>query len=336
MDQGRELERRIAAHFTLHGYTVRCNEVLVGRSGSRHEIDVLAEKADALTTYRVAVECKAWAQPIEKDVVAKLHYVLGDLALNKGIIVSLSGGRSGAERTAADLGIDLWGADELRAHLGDGALGALQAGPAVPQATTLGYPFRADRHQALTAIQAEARGRLNLRMLEQVTWFSPVWLPVFRVGLSVSQPVVRRRRERVVSTGLTNCYDALSGGYLGQNRRPIEEVVAAVATSLPPLIKDTSVHAALRKAVDGFHQVTTAAARERHTDKLSSLGIPLPCSGLSVQQTELVWFPYYVAILERDDHARALALAGDSAMASERVSNLLTAHLAHLRALAHA
>lgn len=262
--------------------------------------------------------------------------MLGDLALNKGIIVSLSGGRSGAERTAADLGIDLWGAEDLRAHLGEGALAALQLGPAVPQTTTRGYPFRADRHQALTAIQAEARGRLNLRMLEQVTWFSPVWLPVYRVELSVSQPVVRRRRQRLVSTAVTNCYDALDGIYLGQNRRPLEAVVAQVATSLPPLVKDTSVHAALRKAVDGFHQVTTPAAQERHADKIGSLGIPLPCTGLSVQRTELVWFPYYVAILERDGQERALALTGDSAMASGRVSNLLTGHLSHLRAMADA
>ena len=85
---GRQLEQRVAAFFATNGYATRCNEILEGRSGGRHEIDVLAEKSDALTTYRVAVECKAWQQPIEKDVVSKLHYVLSDLGLSKGIVVS--------------------------------------------------------------------------------------------------------------------------------------------------------------------------------------------------------------------------------------------------------
>lgn len=115
----------MAEYFRSHGYEARCNEVLEGRSGGRHEIDVLAEKSDPLTTYRVAVECKAWKQPIKKDVVSKLNYIVGDLGLNKGIIVSLSGWRSGADRTAVDLGIDLWGPDELRRHLGDSAAGEL-------------------------------------------------------------------------------------------------------------------------------------------------------------------------------------------------------------------
>src|SRR4051794_10162837 len=104
MEVGRDLEQRIAAFFGQNGYTTQCNAFVEGRSGGRHEIDVLAEKSDALTTYRVAVECKAWQAPIEKDVVSKLHYVVNDAGLSKGIIVSLGGARSGADRTAADLG----------------------------------------------------------------------------------------------------------------------------------------------------------------------------------------------------------------------------------------
>src|SRR5262245_42805170 len=86
-ETGRRLEQQMAVFFQTHGYAARCNEVLEGRSGGRHEIDVYAEKSDALTTFRVAVECKAWQHPIEKDVVSKLHYVMTDLGLSKGIIV---------------------------------------------------------------------------------------------------------------------------------------------------------------------------------------------------------------------------------------------------------
>ena len=103
MEVGRDLEQRVAAFLAGHGYATRCNVVLEGRSGGRHEIDVLAEKSDALTTFRVGVECKAWQQPIEKDVISKLHYVAGDLGLNKAIVVSLAGCRSGAQKAADDL-----------------------------------------------------------------------------------------------------------------------------------------------------------------------------------------------------------------------------------------
>ena len=47
---------------------------------------MLAAKSDGLVTTRVGVECKAWAVPIEKDVVAKLSFVVSDLGLNKGMV----------------------------------------------------------------------------------------------------------------------------------------------------------------------------------------------------------------------------------------------------------
>lgn len=71
--RGRALEQQVAAYFASHGYHVETDRVLVGRSGGRHEIDVLGDKSDALTSFRVAVEYKAWNSPIEKDVVSKLH-----------------------------------------------------------------------------------------------------------------------------------------------------------------------------------------------------------------------------------------------------------------------
>src|SRR5262249_20729690 len=71
-DRAQLLEERIGEHFAAHGYLVRRRVQAEGRSGGRHEIDVLAEKSDPLTTFRLAVECKAWGSPIEKDVVSKL------------------------------------------------------------------------------------------------------------------------------------------------------------------------------------------------------------------------------------------------------------------------
>jgi hypothetical protein len=68
----------------------------------------------------------------------------GDLGLSKGIVVSLAARRSGAERTAGDRGVELWGPDELRRHLGESATAELGVPSSVANASvTWGYPSAA-------------------------------------------------------------------------------------------------------------------------------------------------------------------------------------------------
>ena len=45
-DKGSELKRRIAAYLRTHDYDVATNVVREGRSGARHELDVVAKKTD--------------------------------------------------------------------------------------------------------------------------------------------------------------------------------------------------------------------------------------------------------------------------------------------------
>lgn len=330
---GRQLEQRIAVFFGTHGYHARCNEILEGRSGGRHEIDVLAEKSDALTTYRVAVECKAWQQPIEKDVVSKLHYVIGDLGLNKGIIVSLAGCRSGAERTAADLGIELWGPDELRRHLGDGAVGELGVAPTASSTTLAwGYGFRASTAQAEKAIRSSGKGRLGLRTLERLVWLSPSWLPAYSVRITVAQPEVKRLKTRLRSSTVDNLYEALGGTFLGRVPAAWEQVQPDQKSALRPLVRDTKIHGALRKALSDYERVSSPAAIQRHGASLARLGLPAPCSSMSVDDTSLVYLPYFVGVLEGDGRHRAVAVSGRTGELSEPVSHVLTANLAQLRA----
>jgi hypothetical protein len=125
-DKGAALERSIEQFFIESGYETQRNVILEGRSGGRHEIDVLASKADGVTTIRIFVECKAWNSPIEKDVVTKAAYVMGDLGFNKAIVVSLAGCRVGAEQSAEQLGVDLWDTFEIEKRLGKVAVSGLQ------------------------------------------------------------------------------------------------------------------------------------------------------------------------------------------------------------------
>ena len=108
LEKGGALEQLIAQVMTANGYVTRTNVIIEGRSGAPHEIDVIGEKADGLTTLNVAVECKAWERPIEKDVVFKFAGVLKDIGMREGIIVALGGYRSGADIAAWDNGIQMW------------------------------------------------------------------------------------------------------------------------------------------------------------------------------------------------------------------------------------
>lgn len=343
VEAGRRLEARIGAFFEAHGYAVRCNEVREGRSGGRHEVDVLAETSDALATYRVAVECKAWQQPVEKEVIAKLQYVVGDLGLSKGIVVSLGGARSGAERTAADLGIDLWGPDELRRHLGEAVFAELEAGLDLPASPAeggrvtatlgLGHPFRVPLADAGRTIRASGRGRLGRRGREELVWLGSIWMPAHSVRLTVAQPEVRRFKTRLRATEQENLYEALGGTCIGPVRTTWEEVAVDRQLALAPGVRDTKVHAALRRAVEGYERVSSPAARERHAAKLAELGIPGPCASLSIDATALVHLPLHVGILDLDGRQRALAVTGHTGQVSSKLSEVLTANLAVLRPL---
>src|SRR4051812_13418344 len=81
----RALEGAIGEYFKSNGYQVQLNVISEGRSGGRHELDVLAIKSDGVADFRVMIECKCWNTPIEKDVVSKAAHAVADLGLNKAI-----------------------------------------------------------------------------------------------------------------------------------------------------------------------------------------------------------------------------------------------------------
>lgn len=332
----------MAAYFAGHGYHVETNKVLVGRSGGRHEIDVLAEKFDALTSFRVAVECKAWASPIEKDVVSKLHYVMNDLGLHKGVVISLAGTRSGADVAASSLGIDVWGPDELRHHLGETVFADVASsnvaddgrpsagGHGGPGRLITGWPFHTDPQRAHQLAADAGKGRFGLRSLETLIWFAPVWVPAYLLHLTIAQPSRGRLHHRVTSSSVVNLYDGLEGDFAGQALAPPVELPAHGARVLQPVRRETQVHSALRKAVEARHKVTSPAAIERHDAGLTALGLSVPVRSLSIDHTSLVHLPVYVGLLRREQD-RIVAVDAVRGAISDPLSRLLTGQIAHLR-----
>ena len=165
---GRELEAAVAGFLTAQGYSTRQNDVLTGRSGVSQEVDVLAQKCDGLVTFRVTVERKNWNGQ-DKAVVTKAAHFAGDLGLSKAIVACVGGCEPGARQTAAELGVEVWGPEEIAEHLRstslrDDATGTTEA---------LGYAASDPPTAALGLIAKEARGTLGLgheNVVAQCSW----------------------------------------------------------------------------------------------------------------------------------------------------------------------
>jgi len=64
---------------------------LEGKSGIKHQIDVLTEQFNGVKSFYTAIECKYWNKKVNKDVVMKLSKIMEDLNIEYGIIVGKSG-----------------------------------------------------------------------------------------------------------------------------------------------------------------------------------------------------------------------------------------------------
>jgi hypothetical protein len=333
-DKGAELERRIATYFAGHGYSTSRNVFMQGRSGSQHEIDVLATKEDALTSYRVAIECKAWAQRIEKQTIAKLVMVMEDLGLHKGIVVALGGATSGALAAADARGIEVWGPDEFRRHLGESAIADIHEGRSEQvrsRVTLWAVPAQASPAIAEQRMRASGQRLLGLVTSEALAGMTQLWLPAFTLRLTVARPTGRGRRQRIQSQVMDNLYSALDGSFLQHvtwQWHPIEADGAAV---VKPLIRDTAVARSMRKAFQALDRVSTDSAIARHQGSLARLGVPPDVQGVTVEQTNLVHIPWYVGILNSRQGQRAAGVDGVTGALSEPASELLTTHLSHIR-----
>ncbi|UOB18669.1 restriction endonuclease [Abyssalbus ytuae] len=73
----------------IKGHGSTCIET--GKSGVKHQIDVLTSHSDGIHTYLTAIECKYWKEKVNKDIVIKLAEIIQDCGINKGIIVCKNG-----------------------------------------------------------------------------------------------------------------------------------------------------------------------------------------------------------------------------------------------------
>src|SRR5919109_689229 len=108
-ERERQLAGAVGDYLAARGYRVSRGVNLRGRSGARHEIDVLAERSDEVTSYRLMVQCAGAGAPIDDNVVAGAHMAMVDTGMSKAIVVSTKGWRIDVHAHAGRLGVDLWG-----------------------------------------------------------------------------------------------------------------------------------------------------------------------------------------------------------------------------------
>lgn len=327
LEKGHDLEAQIEQYFTAHGYETARNLMLEGRSGGRHEIDVLVKKSDGITEFSAFVECKAWNHPIEKDIVSKVNYVVRDLGLSKGIIVSLEGWRVGAEQAAKELGIDLWDGYELEKRLGQVLVAELRGAGRRRRARGL-LPV-------VEATQAESilnRQRSGVFGKEEMPWLGLVWLPLYLVELQLSNTEKRLfGRDHVKSTCILNAYEGFAGQWLATlvDDPALQEVESE--DIIPAKVSDRKIATAIARECAHLQKLVSPNAIQRQQEKVRALGVPLPCRTVVVNSVTPVAWPYFVAFLQRKDKERIVAVNAVAANVSTAMSRVLTENVTYLR-----
>jgi len=341
--KGRALEQQVGDALRLHGYDVTTNVRLPGTSGAWHEFDVVGEKPDGLTRYRLVVECKAWSHPIDKDVVYTFWGKLSEVGAAQAVIVAPGGWTAQAAAVARQHHIDLWGGEELYARLpAVGGVGALPFRHS--PVTAAGVPFAISSENARREVERAAHGALGLRR-NTLAWFGAAWLPIWTLQLGLSRRTGVLHQVTSV-THLWNDYEALDGTLIHEstadpNRPPVDIRERAIR----PRLEQEKLSARLADAEQRW-QGTRDVQRLRGSDAalrrridarnaarrtLVILGVDPPAERISVERTTLTYHPLWLGLLTRDGRERFTAVDGVSGQVLPRVGEILTAHAQWIR-----
>lgn len=323
--RGRDLERIVADLFSSHGYAVTTNVLLTGRSGARHEVDVLARRPDGLVTHLVGVECKHLAEPVGTEVVARARLLRDDLGLSLVVVACPGGAGPAARSAAAEHGVELWDRDELGRRLAAAAIAGLD--PAPVREPALGMPRRVGGDDASDRLRSRARGPWGA-LRERIAWVRDAWLPVHEVPLDCARATGRRRRAVEVSrTHVT--FEALTGSALtAQPREHPAEAVDLHGAGLPSLVGASALADRIRTAFERSRSLSQPAARARHAATLAEALVPPDLEDLAVGEPRTFAWPVTIALLERGDVQRLALLDGVTGDDDPELAGRLTTRLA--------
>jgi len=319
-------EHVIDALFRAHGYRTQANAVLVGQSGARHEIDVLASRREALLETRVGIECKNWAQPIDTAVVARARLVRDDLGLGHMVIACPGGATPAARTTAAQAGVTLWERSELAARLGPAALAAL--GPAPADTARRGMARAVPRERAERTLRGELRGPLGVGR-GQIRWLGDAWITLFDVRFGCGARAGMRRRLRVRPA--YTVYESLTGSACWSGVRPLaaDADIHDTAPTLPGAVGADALRAELARMLERSELLVQPTAVERHEEACRALMIP-DAASVSVDEVVPVAWPICLAIVDDRRGSRAVVVDAARGRVDPGIGERCTAQLAAL------
>jgi len=320
-ERGRALEEQIGNFLAHHGYQVRWNLVLQGRSGASHELDVVGDKSDGLTSFRLVVECKAWASPIDKDVVYKLAAVLADLGAAKGVIAALSGWTVQAAQAAAQANIELWGPEQLNARLGNVPMADIRTAAPVQ---AIGVPFDTSADRVHQLVERLASGTLGLGR-ETIDWFGPIWLPVLMLQLGITRLDGRFRPVPRV-TRIFNSYEMLAGDLVVPSpMAPSTVQVDLGGFHIRILVTEPEIRDRVTITTQRWRAAKTDSAKQQQFATLGKLGVQPPLRDLVVERSSLWYAPLWAAFLGKGGRERIVAIDGVTGKERPGLGQIMTA-----------
>ena len=114
-----QYQRQAAGLLREIGFTAEVDARLTAAHGALHAIDIAARRVVAGVDVLWIVECKHRGSPVDMGMVRELGSRVIDLGADRGLLLSESGFRSGAIRTARQKNITLTGLADLRADAAD-------------------------------------------------------------------------------------------------------------------------------------------------------------------------------------------------------------------------
>ncbi len=326
-DEGdRQLASALADYLARHGYRVTRGVSMRGRSGARHDIDVLAERSDDVTSYRLMVQCSGANVPIDDNVVAGAHLAMVDTGMSKVIVVSTKGWRFDVEAQAGRLGVGLWGPDEIEERLG--ALPRVES--AQPEGDAVGLPVNMSQEAAAQLIRRASRGALGIGR-EAVQWIRPFWLPFHRIRTRHTREEKERfQRAHLRAREYWNVYDGLEGSLVAQWDGEPRVVSASGGTLVHPRVPDLAIVRNIEEIARSLSEASTPEDRERQEEALRALGIPLPVTFFDLSPGGVVYMPFFLALVRSRDGDRVVAVDAHEEDVSESTSRIAMKHLGHI------
>ena len=326
--QGPQLVAAVADYLSQHGYRTATNVSLRGRSGANYEIDILAEKSDDVTTFRMMIECKSWEVAVERQLLAGVHVAMTDLGINKAIVVSAKGWKTATEAGARRLGIELWGPVDVEGRLG--RLGADREG-AGGRGTVVGLTPAMSRSDAEQVVRKQGRGPLGLST-ETVVWFGQFWLPFYQLKVRHTREDKERFRRPILRTReFWNVYDGLDGSLYDQWMKDPGSGPVTPERLVRPRIPGVHVVNQIEETAARYNEATNPDAAIRYEERLGALGIELPVSFFDLSTPEEMYIPFYLSLLRgRDGQHRIVAIDASSGLVSEEISRIAMMNIDHI------